>query len=311
MLVYDSRTGKTSQEQEIRVPLEHEVVWVRLKQSEPEKVKQVLEELYGCHPLLVEDAVKLNQRPKLDRYKQNIFLTLFAVERSTLKLQETGIVVGKNYVVTISQSHIPFLDELEKELVQKEGMMDHSSEVLYRIVDRCVDEYSEAVNHYEDQVEQLESQVYRNPFVQVTHEIFRHKRRLHRLRKVFVDEKTIIGALTHQELPYISQDKDVYFFDVYDHISRVVDSIDLFRESLSGLLELQMAMKSDRMNEIMKTLTVISCFFLPLTFIVGLYGMNFRSIPELNWSYGYVYVWVLMVAVSVGLYWFFKRRRWM
>jgi magnesium transporter len=311
MLVYDSRTGKTAQEQEIRVPLEHEVVWVRLKQSEPEKVTQVLEGLYGCHPLLVEDAIKLNQRPKLDRYKQNMFLTLFAVERSTLKLQETGIVVGKNYVVTISQSHIPFLDELETELVQKEGMMDHSSEVLYRIVDRCVDEYSEAVNHYEEQVEQLERQVYRNPFVQVTHEIFRHKRRLHRLRKVFVDEKTIIAALTHQELPYISQDKDVYFFDVYDHISRVVDSIDLFRESLSGLLELQMAMKSDRMNEIMKTLTVISCFFLPLTFIVGLYGMNFRMIPELGWSYGYLYVWVLMVAVSVGLYWYFKRRKWM
>ncbi len=311
MLVYDSRTGKTAQEQEIRVPLEHEVVWVRLKQSEPEKVTQVLEGLYGCHPLLVEDAIKLNQRPKLDRYKQNMFLTLFAVERSTLKLQETGIVVGKNYVVTISQSHIPFLDELETELVQKEGMMDHSSEVLYRIVDRCVDEYSEAVNHYEDQVEQLERQVYRNPFVQVTHDIFRHKRRLHQLRKVFVDEKTIIAALTHQELPYISQDRDVYFFDVYDHISRVVDSIDLFRESLSGLLELQMAMKSDRMNEIMKTLTVISCFFLPLTFIVGLYGMNFRLIPELGWSFGYLYVWVLMVAVSVGLYWYFKRRKWM
>lgn len=311
MLVYDSGAGRTEQEQEIRVPLEHEVAWVRLKQAEPDKVKQVLEGLYGCHPLLVEDAIKLNQRPKLDRYKQNMFLTLFAVEQSTLKLQEIGIVVGQNYVVTISQTDVLFMDELEKELLQKEGMMDHSSEVLYRIVDRCVDEYSEAVNHYEEQVEQLERQVYRNPFVQVTHEIFRYKRRLHRLRKVFVDEKAIIGALTHQELPYISQDKDVYFFDVYDHISRVVDSIDLFRESLSGLLELQMAMKSDRMNEIMKTLTVISCFFLPLTFIVGLYGMNFRIIPELGWSYGYLYVWMLMVGVSVGLYWFFKRRKWM
>ncbi|MDF2934769.1 MAG: corA [Paenibacillaceae bacterium] len=311
MLVYDSRTGKTIQEPEIRVPLENEVAWVRLRQPEPEKVKQVLEELFGCHPLLVEDAIKLNQRTKLDRYKQNMFLTFFAVERSQLKLQEIGIVVGHNYVLTISQDNIPFLDELETELLQKEGMMDHSSEVLYRIVDRCVDEYSETVNHFEDQVEQLERQVYRNPFVQVTHEIFRHKRRLHRLRKVFVDEKTIIGALTHQELPYITQDKDVYFFDVYDHISRVVDSIDLFRESLSGLLELQMAMKSDRMNEIMKTLTVISCFFLPLTFIVGLYGMNFHRIPELDWPFGYLYVWVLMAGVSVGLYWFFKRKKWM
>lgn len=311
MLVYDSQSGEASRDSIVRVPQEHEVAWIRLRQPEAEEVKRVLDGLFHCHPLLVEDAVKLNQRPKLDRYKTNIFLSLFAVERTTLKLQEIGIVVGQNYVVTISQDNVAFMDELEEELVQKEGMMDHASEVLYRIVDRCVDEYSEAVNHYEEQVEQLERQVYRNPFVQVTHEIFRHKRRLHKLRKVFVDEKALLGALTHQELPFISQDKDVYFYDVYDHISRVVDSIDLFRESLSGLLELQMAMKSDRMNEIMKTLTLISCFFLPLTFIVGLYGMNFSSIPELGWHYGYIYVWILMAGVSAVLYWIFKRKKWM
>lgn len=310
MLVYNSSTGLTSHTP-TRMPEAQEVAWVRLKHPGAEAVKEVLENIFHCHPLLVEDAVKLNQRPKLDRYKTHIFLTLFAVEKKSLRLQEIGIVIGPNYVVTISQDDIPFMDELEHEMIRKEDMMDHSGEVLYRIVDRCVDEYSEAVNHYEEQVEYLEQQVYRNPFIQVTHEIFRYKRRLHRLRKVFVDEKTILGAMTHQELPYISQDKDVYFFDVYDHISRVVDSIDMFRESLSGLLELQMAMKSDRMNEIMKTLTVISCLFMPLTFIVGLYGMNFRFIPELGWRYGYIYVWLLMMAVSGGLFWFFKRRKWM
>jgi magnesium transporter len=310
LLVYDSISGQTAHIG-TRMPQSHEVAWIRLKKPDPEEVKQVLEELFNCHPLLVEDAVKLNQRPKLDRYKSHIFLTFFAVEKTSLRLQEIGIVVGPNYVVTISQDDIPFLDELEKELLRKEDMMDHSGEILYRILDSCVDEYSQAVNHYEEQVELLERQVYRNPFVQVTHDIFRYKRRLHRLRKVFIEEKTILGAMTHQDLPFISQDKDVYFFDVYDHISRVVDSIDLFRESLSGLLELQMAMKSDRMNEIMKTLTLISSIFLPLTFIVGVYGMNFRAMPELDWSYGYAYVWVLMAAVSGGLYWFFKRKKWM
>lgn len=310
MLVYDKKTGLASKT-DIRLPHEHEVAWIRLKQPQQEQTKEVLERIFHCHPLLVEDAVKLNQRPKLDRYKTHIFLVMFAVEKTTLKLQEIGIVVGPNYVITVSQDDIPFLDELERELQLKEDMMDHSGEILYRIADRCVDEYSDAVNHYEEQVELLERQVYRNPFVQVTHDIFRYKRRLHRLRKVFNEEKTILGAITHQELPFINQEKDVYFFDVYDHISRVVDSIDLYREALSSLLELQMAMKSDRMNEIMKTLTLISCFFLPLTFIVGLYGMNFKAIPELDWKWGYIYVWLLMAVVSGGLYWFFKRKRWM
>ncbi|MDF2923226.1 MAG: corA [Paenibacillaceae bacterium] len=311
MLVYHSKTGQVTQT-ETRKPEEQEVAWIRLKQPSPDEVKQVLGDMFGCHPLLVEDAVKLNQRPKLDRYKEYVFLSFFAsAERDGLKLKEFGIVVGANYVITISQDELPFLDALEEEMKRKEDQMDHSGEILYRIVDRCVDEYSDVVNYYEEQVERLERLVYRNPFTKVTHDIFRYKRRLHHLRRIFVDEKTVLGAVTHQELPFITQEKDVYFIDVYDHLSRVVDSLDLFRESLSSLLELQMAMKSDRMNETMKTLTLISSLFLPLTFIVGLYGMNFRFIPELHWRYGYVYVWVLMTGISIGMYWFYKRKKWM
>lgn len=310
MLVYDSVTNEVSRT-EIRKPEEHEVAWIRLKQPDAELTKQILGDMFGCHPLLVEDAVKLNQRPKLDRYKTHMFLTIFASDRDATKLQELGIVIGPRYVITISQDELPFLDELEQDMQRKDDWMDHSGEILYRIVDRCVDDYSEVVNYFEEQVERLERLVYRNPFMKLTHDIFRFKRRLHHLRRIFVEEKTLLGAMTHQQLPYISQEKDVYFIDVYDHLSRVVDSIDLFRESLSGLLELQMAMKSDRMNETMKTLTLISSLFLPLTFIVGLYGMNFRFIPELNWRYGYIYVWVLMAGVSAGMYWFYKRKKWM
>lgn len=310
MLVYDSATGAITRTA-IRKPAEQEVAWIRMKLPTPAEVKQVLEGVFNCHPLLVEDAVKLNQRPKLDRYRTHIFMTLFAVEGQELKLQEIGIVLGPNYVITISQDEIPFFDELETEFQLKGDMMDHSGEILYHLVDRCVDEYSRVVDYYEDQVERIERLVYRNPYIRVAQDIFRYKRRLHHLRKVFVEEKTMLGAVSHQQLPYISQEKDVYFIDVYDHISRVIDSIDMFRESLSGILELQMAMKSDRMNEIMKTLTLISSLFLPLTFIVGLYGMNFRIIPELDWSFGYGYVWVLMAAVSGGMFWFFKRKKWM
>lgn len=310
MLTCHSGTGLITREP-IRKPDDQEVAWIRLKQPTPAEVQDVLADQFRAHPLLVEDAVKLNQRPKLDRYKTHIFLTFFAIEPQELKLQEIGIVLGPNYVITISQDEIPYFDALEAELLRKGDMMDHSGEILYHIVDRCVDAYSEVVQHYEEHVERLERLVYRNPYIRVAHDIFRYKRRLHQLRKIFVEEKTILGAMSHQQLPYISQEKDVYFIDVYDHISRVIDSIDMFRESLTGLLELQMAMKSDRMNEIMKTLTILSSLFLPLTFIAGVYGMNFRIMPELDWSYGYAYVWVLMVLVSAGMFWYYKRKKWM
>lgn len=310
MLVYDSNTQQVAQTT-VRAPLSHEVAWIRLKQQTPDKVKEVLEGLFHAHPLLVEDAVKLNQRPKLDRYQTHIFLSFFAVGHKDLKLQEIGIVLGPNYVISISQDDIPFFDQLAQEFREKPDRMDHSGEILYHIIDRCVDEYSDAVNHYEEYMEKLERMIYRNPYIRVAHDVFRFKRSLHQLRRIFIEEKTVLGSLCHQNLPYISEEKDVYFIDIYDHISRVIDSVDIFREGLSGLLELQMAMKSDRMNEIMKMLTIISSLFLPLTFIVGLYGMNFRFIPELNWKFGYGYVWVLMIAVSVGMYWYYKRKKWM
>lgn len=310
MLIYDSITESVS-EQEIRAPQEHEIAWIRLVQPEPEQVRHVLEDLFHCHPLLIEDCIKMNQRPKLDRYKSNLLLTFFAIDTTGLKLNEMALVLGPNYLVSICTEEIAFLKQLQEELQRKEEWMDHSGEILYRIIDRCVDEYGPVVDHFDEQVERLERRIYRNPYVRVAQDIFRLKRTLHRIRRVFAEEKTILGAISHQNLPFVNQDKDVYFIDVYDHMSRVLDSIDIFRESLSGLLELQMAMKSDRMNEIMKTLTLISSLFLPLTFIVGLYGMNFKFIPELGWDYGYAFVWVLMIVVSLAMWLFYKRKKWL
>lgn len=310
MLVYDSNTQSVTR-QELRLPQEHEVAWLYLCKPAAAEVQHVLEDVFRCHPLLIEDCIKLNQRPKLDRYKTNILVTFFAVDRKELRPQEIALVLGPNYLISICQEDIPFLNELQEEFQRKEDWMDHSGEILYRIVDRCVDEYGLAVDFYDEQVERLERRIYRNPYIRVAHDIFRLKRTLHQLRRIFSEEKTVLGAVIHQNLPYVLEDRDVYFIDVYDHLSRVLDSIDIFRESLSGLLELQMAMKSDRMNEIMKTLTLISSLFLPLTFIAGVYGMNFRVIPELDWEYGYAYAWVLMIVVALVMWLYYKRKKWL
>ncbi|MEW9699954.1 magnesium/cobalt transporter CorA [Paenibacillus sp. SI8] len=308
MLIYETIHGKVHEEA-IRVPTPDEVAWIRLENPSANEVKHVLGDLFHCHPLLVEDAIKLNQRPKMDTYTNHVFLTFFAVS-AQLEPQEIGIVIGSNFVITVYKEKIPFLDQLHQTCLEVAQRMNHSGAILHAILDRCVDDYSVVVDHFDDRLDEMEQSVYDNPVIRISRDIFQIKRTLHQIRRVIVEERITLSAISHHSFPYKRMEDEVYFIDIIDHTSRVVDSLDIFRESLTGLLELQMSMKSDRMNEIMKTLTLFSTIFLPLTFIVGLYGMNFKSIPELSWDHGYLYVWMLMIIIGVAMWYYFKRKRW-
>lgn len=308
MLIYNTVTNLTTTEK-VRKPEEQEIVWIRLRNPDPSETNYILSDLLDCHHLLVEDSIKLNQRPKMDKYKNNIFISFFAIN-DNYEPMEIALVLGKNYVVSVYKKDIPILDSLYEELKEVEGKMKFPAQILYHIMDRCVDEYVQIVDHIEDKVEAWEEVIYQNPYSKISREIFHFKRITHSLRRIFVEERSVLGSISHQNLPYSHPDADVYFVDIFDHVSRVVDSIDMFRESMTGLLEMQISMKSDRMNETMKTLTIISTIFLPLTFIAGIYGMNFKDIPELNWNFGYMYVWGLMVTITIGMIFFFKKKKW-
>ncbi|QGR00275.1 magnesium/cobalt transporter CorA [Paenibacillus psychroresistens] len=310
MLIYNSTNQKITEE-DVRAPLEAEVVWIRMLKPSPEEVKHVLGETFKCHPLLVEDCINMKQRPKMDRYKNQTYLSFYAVHPKNMTPIEMAIVIGKNYLITIYYEEITFLDELHQEFQQFDNRMDNSGAILYHLLDRCVDEYTLLVDHVEDKVDKMERGIFRNPYIRIAKDIFHLKRLLHQVRRYMAEEKIIMGAICHQNLPFMSNEADVYFIDIYDHISRVVDSLDSYRESLTGLLELQMGMKSDRMNEIMKTLTIISSIFLPLTFIVGLYGMNFRVMPELDWAYSYPIVICVMFVITALMVIYYKRKKWM
>lgn len=308
MLIYNTVTNLTTTEK-VRKPEEHEIVWIRLRNPDPSETNYILSDLLDCHHLLVEDSIKLNQRPKMDKYKNNIFISFFAIN-DNYEPMEIALVLGKNYVVSVYKEDIPILDSLYEEFKEVEGKMKFPAQILYHIMDRCVDEYVQIVDHIEDKVEAWEEVIHQNPYSKISREIFHFKRITHSLRRIFIEERSVLGSISHQNLPYSHPDADVYFVDIFDHVSRVVDSIDMFRESMTGLLEMQISMKSDRMNETMKTLTIISTIFLPLTFIAGIYGMNFKDIPELNWNFGYMYVWGLMVTITIGMIFFFKKKEW-
>lgn len=309
MIVRNLDTDEVT-EAAIRPPSQQEVVWIHLPDPEPAEVQRVAQDMFHCHPLVVEDCIKLNQRPKMDRYKDHMFLTFFAIADKRLTPVEIGIIIGSNYVITICKKQLKLFEVLREQLLAVKERSDHPGDILHRLLDLCVDDYTEITNHIEDQVDQMERNLFVNPYLKVSREVFYLKRSMHKFRRIVLDEKSIVGSISHQTVPYIRQETDVYFIDIYDHISRVLDSLETFRESFTSLLELQVNMKTDRMNQIIKTLTIISSIFLPLTFIAGVYGMNFKNIPELNWEWGYEYAWGVMIAVSLLLWLIFKWKKW-
>ena len=307
MLVYNSES-QTVEETPVRVPGENEVAWVPLIGAKPEEIERVLGDLFQCHPLIIEDCIKVNQRPKLDKYDKHMLIAFFHVNKD-LSTAEFEHVIGPNYIITVAARKIQSLQETEEEFKRLPNLMEYSGRLLYTLLNRCVDDYTLVSDKVDDRLDKHERAVFDNPYVKIAGDLFRLKRQLHNLRRIFSEEKLILSQLSHESFPYSRKEADVYFIDLHDHLSRELDSIDTFRESITALLDLQINMKSDRMNEIMKTLTVVSVIFMPLTFIVGLYGMNFKNMPELDWKFGYLGVWIVMLIVSGALWWYYKKKK--
>lgn len=306
MLIY--KNGEVHREEEVRLPGEDEVGFIRLFQPDAEKIKSVLG-TFGCHPLVVEDCVYLQrQRPKVDTYNTHALVMFYSVQKD-LTFTRMGIVIGKNYVIVMYHEHIATLSALKEQFMKAPEKMEHPGRILYNLLDHCVDQFMAITDDIEERVENLENALYQNPFGKLAQDIFQLKRHLHVIRRIFVEERNVLGTLMHTQFPYTREETSVYFMDVYDHLNRVVDSVDTFRESMTSILELQVSLKGDRMNAIMKTLTLVSTFFLPLTFIVGLYGTNLK-LPEYQWNFGSYYIWIVLIATTLFMVFYFKRKKW-
>ncbi|MDQ0188406.1 magnesium/cobalt transporter CorA [Alicyclobacillus cycloheptanicus] len=296
-----------------RLPEADEVGWVHLTNPTDAQVSSILGDVFGCHPLVLEDVMHFGQRPKLDRYlNQDVphaLLSFYAL-RDDLTSVEFCVVIGATFVVTVEREPVPVLADVRRNVASDPSLLASPGMFVYQLLDRAVDEYFQVIDRLEDRVDVIQHRVFNHPETQIGPEIFRFKRRLHRARSITSDARNVVGQLAHESFPFTESEHAVYFVDVYDHATRIVDGLDAIRDSLNGLLDLQMAQRANRMNEVMKTLTVIATIFMPLSFIVGLYGMNFKDIPELSWSFGYVYVWALMIAVAAVMMVYFKKKGW-
>jgi magnesium transporter len=228
-----------------------------------------------------------------------------------LELIAVNVLASAHYVICICERPNGLRKRLQHDFSENPEHMKDTSHVLYHILNETLSSYLNAVDRISDEVLSLEKRVFVKPFENdIGHSVFRWKERLVKLRQVVESEEGVLKKLIHKDFPFSTEDSVIYFEELENTFSRVPSALDTFKENLQGIFDLQISLKSDHMNRIMKTLTLVSVIFVPLTFIAGLYGMNFEYIPELRWHYGYFAVLGVCALLGASILLFFKRRGW-
>jgi magnesium transporter len=290
--------------------------WLDLHDPSPDDLAK-LREIFGFHPLALEDTEDFRQRPKLDDYGDYVFLVFYGAWRHRAEdpdpLREVHLFVSGQYLVTIHRDPLPVLDQQREQL---DGRVLHSEQfLLYRVLDALVDSFFPLLGDMDDEIDDLESAVVASPTDQQLQRLFALKRELVAMRKVISPQRDLFASSIDRisTLPGLELDERDYFRDIYDHLIRISDLIDSYRDLLSGATDLYLSTVSNRQNDVMKQLTVIATIFLPLGFITGFFGQNFSyevaTLIRPAWTF-----WVVgvgsMAATCVGLLIFFRRKGW-
>ncbi|WP_282089109.1 magnesium/cobalt transporter CorA [Aquimarina algiphila] len=291
--------------------------WININGLSHTKEITRIGEFYGLHPLLLEDIVNTNQRAKIEEYETHIFLVLkmmYFNKKQEFTVEHISIVLGKGYVITFQESEEDIFDPLRSRISNsKSRIRNSSSDYLgYSLLDAVFDNYFVVIEHLGDKVELLEDELFNEKTnSNITQDIQSLKREILRIRRSVLPLREVIGRIIKSETDLIQEKNKDYFRDLYDHIIHVHENIDVYREMIWGLMDMYMTTISNKMNGIMKVLTIISTIFIPLTFIVGVYGMNFEYIPELKWKYSYYVLWGIMFLLFLALLIFFRKKKWL
>lgn len=291
------------------------IVWLDALDPSSEEV-EVLAEEFGFHPLAIDDYHTPHERPKVDEYPGYYFIVAHAIEYSAsdvgIQPQELVLFVGRNYIVTAHREPMDFL--LRAQRMWCRGAMTSDGGIgmlLYEILDGLVDAYFPVLDQIDDQLDILEDDVLQGGRQSSVENIFRLKRALVLMRRSATPLRDVLNTLTRREQPLLSEQSITYLRDVYDHTLRIVDTIDTYRDILTGALDAYLTVVSNQLNTVMKTLTAGAIVLATNTVIAGIYGMNFRHMPELHWRYGYPFALGLMAVTTVGLLYYFRRIKWL
>jgi magnesium transporter len=290
-------------------------VWFDV-QDPQESDAALLREEFGFHPLAIEDATRHHERPKVDQYDGYYLLVFYALSYSDdlgrLVTQPMNLFIGANYLVSVHHGPMPALEAtIQRWRRNEEGITWDVGTLLYALLDAIVDDYFPVIDRLAERVGTIEEQIFEHFDPSAMQAVFTLKRDLLSVRRIVAPERDVLNILIRREVPIFSAGAVVYLQDVYDHLIRVTDSIDTYRDLLSSALDAFLSVQSNQLNQIVKVLTITSIVLMACALIAGIYGMNFEYMPELSWRYGYPFALGLMALISVALVLFFRWRRWL
>jgi magnesium transporter len=292
-----------------------DVLWVDIQGFDSEAINK-LEQVFGFHPLAIEDCIGTSQRPKIDNYENYLFVVLHAAylkpKKVGLETIELNSFVGTNYIVTVRDMPIVSIDFVKERCKKNPALMGNGSgELFYLIADAMIDNYFPILDKLDKEIDVVEQSIFDNPTHKLLDRVFSLKNDILALRRLIYPQREIINFLARGEYPIIGGNLKLYFRDVGDGLARIIDILDNYRDILASAMDGYLSAISNKTNEVMKVLTIIATIMMPLTLITGIYGMNFAFMPELRSPYGYYATLFVMFLLGVGMVLFFKRKKWL
>ena len=293
------------------------VTWINLNGLNHEQAIEALGTHYGLHPLIMEDLVSIRQRPKLDEMDGYVYVVLkmlYFDEKKELKIEHISFILGTNYVLSFQEAEGDVFDPIRERLRAGKGRAKElgADYLLYLLMDSIVDNYFNLIETFGEKIEDLEDMLFDGKSSEdITSEIQTLKREILKIRKAVFPLREVVNKLDKCEDDLIHERTHHSLRDLYDHVVQVSESIDIYREMIWSLMDMYMSVISNKMNEVMKVLTIIATIFIPLTFIAGIYGMNFENMPELQWKNAYFILWGVMILIFLAMIYYFRRRKWL
>jgi magnesium transporter len=319
-ITFDETHVQEKEIQEIEAfPLKGKIAttWINIDGLQKIDVIERIGKQFGIHPLVLEDIANTGQRPKMEDFGDYIFAVLkmlqYNEEDEETQVEQISLILGSNWVISFQENAGDVFDPIRERLRTDKGRIRKmgADYLVYALMDAIVDNYFVVLERIGERIEDIEEAIVASPSPETLQAIHNLKRQVILLRKSVWPLREAINRLERWESKLINRSTDIFLRDVYDHTIQVIDAVETYRDMLSGMLDIYMSSVSNRMNEVMKVLTIIATIFIPLTLVAGIYGMNFRYMPELEWVWGYPFVLLIMLTVVIVMLLYFRRRKWL
>jgi len=293
------------------------VTWVNVDGLHEIDAIDKLGKAFDLHPLMLEDVLSTGQRPKFDDFEDHIFVVLKMLSyndaEQTVETEQVSLVLGPNFVFSFQERIGDVFQYVRDRIRNAKGRIRKlgADYLAYALIDAIVDSYFGILEKIGDKIEALEDELVTNPDDKTLRQIYALKREMISLRRSIWPLRELVNGMQRSESALLSEPTGIYLRDVYDHTVQIIDTIESFRDIVAGMLDTYLSSISNRMNGVMKVLTIIATLFIPLTFVAGIYGMNFEHMPELKWRYGYAAVWAVMLVVGAAMLVYFRRKKWL